>query len=141
MRLFKKKRGEKDFFNRIFGFTTGAWSPRECDIEPYDLGSYDVLKWGPLLEVHAKEKTFNAVCDLRKMSISAQVTEENELPVDVANHLGNSTFKFYTFALQDKQDPSLKPLEFGYVDRDMVESFRQRIEEAIAKTVVLANNK
>jgi hypothetical protein len=133
MRLYKKKRGEKDLFNRIFGFTTGAWSPRECDIEPYDLGSYDVLKWGPLLEVHAKEKTFNAVCDLKKMTISAEVREESELPADVASHLGNSSFKFYTFALQDMKQPALKPLEFGYVDQDMLENFRERVAQAIEK--------
>ena len=115
MRLFKKIRGQ-GLFSTVFG-QSNTWHTKDCVCEDGQ------VKWSNLVEgAHAKHKAEASMKGLSlKGAILSEVKEE-PLPPEVSKYLGSNDFKYYVVRIST---PEIKgaPLEFGYVDRQMMVGF------------------
>ena len=123
MRLFKKIRGEGIFSRFIKG--DDDWHTKDA------LVSSKTLSWAELVEgANAKHHNEGKILPLEGASLG-EIEEREKAPDSVVKFLNNNTFKFYSFKIVTPYMET--PLEFGYVDQQMVQTFADEIQNGIDK--------
>ena len=125
MRLFKKIRGQ-GIFTGLFG-TSGSWHTKDC------VTADGQVQWSNMVEgAHAKHKDETSMKGLDLRGANVGEVKEEPLPPEVGKYLGSTDFKFYVVRISS---PEIKgaPLEFGYVDQQMMKAFYENVYMAIEK--------
>ena len=123
MRLFKKIRGEGLLSRFIKG--DDDWHAKDAYVDSSN------LVWADLVGgAHAKHHNEGKSLSLEGASLG-KIEEREKAPDSVSHFLNNNSFQFYSFRIVT---PHLEvPLEFGYVDLQMVQTFTDEIQLGIDK--------
>ena len=79
---------------------------------------------------NAKHHNEGRILPLEGASLG-EIEEREKAPDSVVKFLNNNTFKFYSFKIVTPYMET--PLEFGYVDQQMVQTFADEIQNGIDK--------
>ena len=121
MRLFKKIRGEGIFSRFLKG--DDDWHTKDATV------AHGMLSWADLVEgANAKHRNQGKTIGLAGASMG-KIEEREKIPESVAKFLGNSDFKFYSFNIVHPLQET--PIEFGYVDQQMMQTFAEEVQQGI----------
>ena len=121
MRLFKKIRGEGIFSRFLKG--DDDWHTKDAIV------SDGVLSWAKLVEgANAKHHNEGKAIGLAGATVG-KIEEREKIPESVAKFLGSSDFKYFSFNIVHPLQAT--PIEFGYVDQQMVQTFADEVQHGI----------